>query len=40
LSKFLQGNYLDKTWNKLSSKIQRLIICGDSVRENENTNEV
>lgn len=39
-SKFLQGNHLNPKWNELSARVSRLIICGDSVRENENTNEV
>ena len=39
-SKFLQGNYPNELWNLLSTKIQRLVICGDSTRENVDTNNV
>jgi len=39
-AKFLQGNYPNELWNILSTKIQRLIICGDSTRENVDTNNV
>lgn len=40
LAKFFQGNHLNEKWNDLSSRICRLIICGDSVREHTHTNEV
>lgn len=40
LSKFLQGNYPNDKWNQLSTRIQRLVVCGDSTRENAETNNV
>lgn len=40
LSKFMQGNHLNGKWNELSSRVARVVLCGDSVRENVNTNEV
>lgn len=40
LSKFLQGCYPNEQWNQLSSRVKRLVICGDSTRENLDTNNV
>lgn len=40
LSRFLSGNHLNPQWNLLSSRIQRLIICGDSINEHSKANEV
>lgn len=39
LARFLQGNHLNPNWNSLSSRIQRLVLCGDSTRENKNAND-
>jgi len=40
LSKFFQSSHPNERWNELASKIVRVIICGDAVREHDQVNEV
>ena len=40
LAKFMQGDHLDPDLNLLSSRVQRLVICGDSIREDAQSNKV
>jgi len=35
LSSFLKGQHLNAKMNKLAAQVNRLVICGDSVREHE-----
>ena len=40
MSSFLKGQHLNSKMNKLAAQITRLVICGDSVRENVDMDEV
>mmetsp|Transcript_14891 Transcript_14891/g.18687 ORF Transcript_14891/g.18687 Transcript_14891/m.18687 type:complete len:107 (+) Transcript_14891:759-1079(+) len=40
LSSFLKGQHLNAKMNKLAAQVNRLVICGDSVREHEEVDEV
>jgi len=40
LSSFLKGQHTSAKMNKLASQVQRLVICGDSVRENSDSDKV
>ena len=40
MSSFFKGQHLNSKMNKLAAQITRLVICGDSVRENVDMDEV
>ena len=40
LSSFLKGQHLNAKMNKLAAQVSRLVICGDSVREHTQVDEV
>ena len=40
LGHFLRGNHQFEKWNQLSRQVSRLIVCGDSTRENEDSDKV
>lgn len=40
LSSFLKGQHLNAKMNQLAAQVTRLVICGDSVREHAESDEV
>ena len=40
MSSFLKGQHLNSKMNQLAAQVTRLVICGDSVREHKDSDEV
>jgi hypothetical protein len=32
---FIRGEHPSEQWNQLSAQVRRLVICGDSIKEND-----